>query len=128
MELSGTIKLIDATKEVGSGGFKKRDLVITTSEDYPQHILVQFTQDKCDILDGYAVGQEVIVGINLRGKIWVNPKGEEVYFNTIQGWKINKTQSKNPKPQGSAIPQMAPQQAFDSQQSSDDEEDSDLPF
>jgi hypothetical protein len=29
--------MIDQTKEVGSGGFKKRDVVVTTDEQYPQH-------------------------------------------------------------------------------------------
>jgi len=88
MELSGKIKVIDSTKEVGTSGFKKRDVVVTTSEQYPQDIQVQFVQDKCDLLDGYKVGQEVTIGINLRGRLWTNPKGEDVYFNTIQGWNI----------------------------------------
>ena len=88
MELVGKIKMIDTTKEVGSGGFKKRDIVISTDEQYPQHILVQFVQDKCDLLDKFKVGQEVKVGINLRGRDWVNAQGETVYFNTIQGWNI----------------------------------------
>jgi hypothetical protein len=26
---------------------------------------------------------------------WVNPKGESVYFNTIQGWRIEKVESVN---------------------------------
>jgi len=88
MEITGKIKFIDVTKEVGSNNFKKRDVVITTDESYPQHILIQFVKDKCDILDKYAVGQEVTIGINLRGNEWVNPQGETVYFNTIQGWNI----------------------------------------
>ena len=28
MEVTGKIKMIDQTKEVGSGGFKKRDIVV----------------------------------------------------------------------------------------------------
>ena len=89
MELSGKVKFIDTTKEVGTGGFKKRDIVITTEEQYPQHILVQFVQDKCDLLNQIKVGDVVTVGLNLRGREWVNPNGETVYFNTIQGWKIS---------------------------------------
>ena len=89
MEVVGKIKSIGQTSEVGSSNFKKRDIVVTTQEQYPQHILIQFVQDKCDILDKYKVGQSVTVGVNLRGREWVNKKGETVYFNTIQGWKIN---------------------------------------
>lgn len=128
MEINGKIKLIDATKEVGNSGFSKRDIVITTDEQYPQHILVQFVQDKCDILDNYAVGQEVIVGINLRGRIWVNPQGQEVYFNTIQGWKISKREIQGPQPQGNAIPQISPQQSFEPSPNSNEDENDDLPF
>jgi len=87
MEVTGKIKLIDITKEVGTT-FKKRDIVITTDEQYPQHILVQFVQDKCDLLNGFKVGESVKIDINLRGREWTNPQGEVVYFNTIQGWRI----------------------------------------
>ena len=87
MQVQGTIKMIGETQQV-SGSFRKRELVVTTAEQYPQMILIEFNQDKCDVLDKYKVGQEVNVSINLRGREWVNPQGEVKYFNTIQGWKI----------------------------------------
>lgn len=89
MEIQGIIKQIKDTQEVSSN-FKKRELVITTNEQYPQNILVEFNQDKCDVLNGYKLGQEVKVSINIRGREWINPQGEEKYFNTIQGWRIEK--------------------------------------
>lgn len=48
MEIQGRIKMLGSTQTVGSGGFRKRELVITTEEQYPQHLLVEFVQDKCD--------------------------------------------------------------------------------
>jgi hypothetical protein len=90
MEVVGKIKMIDVTKEVGTSGFKKRDVVVTTDEKYPQDILVQFVQDGCDLLNGFKVGENVTIGINLKGREWMNPKAELVYFNTIQGWNIKK--------------------------------------
>lgn len=90
MEVVGKIKMIDTTKEVGTSGFKKRDVVVTTDEKYPQDILVQFVQDGCDLLNGFKVGDAVTIGINLKGREWMNPKAELVYFNTIQGWNIKK--------------------------------------
>ena len=90
MELNGKIKFIGTTQEVGAT-FKKRELVVTTEEQYPQTILVEFTQDKCDVLNSYVIGQDVKVGINLRGREWVNPQGETKYFNSIQGWRIEKS-------------------------------------
>jgi len=102
MEVTGKIKMIDQTKEVGSGGFKKRDIVVTTDEQYPQHILVQFVQDKCDLLNNFQVGEQVKIDINLRGREWTNPQGETVYFNTIQGWRIGKVQADAPTAQADA--------------------------
>ena len=92
MEVLGKVKVINETQQV-SASFKKRELVVVTSEQYPQTILIEFTQDKCDVLSGYNVGDEVTVGINLRGREWVNPQGETKYFNSIQGWKISKGES-----------------------------------
>lgn len=89
MEVIGKIKFIGPDEQV-SASFTKRQLVVTTEEQYPQHISIEFNQDKCDLLDAYKVGQEVEVGINLRGREWTNPQGETKYFNSIQGWKIKK--------------------------------------
>lgn len=88
MEVQGNIKTIGETQTFGSNGFRKRELVVTTDEQYPQTILIEFVQDKCDILNNYAAGQKVKIGINLRGREWINPQGETKYFNSIQGWKI----------------------------------------
>ena len=88
MEIQGKIKEIGQTKEYGSKGFKKRELVITSEEQYPQFILIEFVQDKCDLLNAFAVDQSVKIGINIRGREWVNPQGETKYFNSIQGWRI----------------------------------------
>ncbi len=89
MEVTGKIKYKSGDIQV-SDNFKKAELVITTEEQYPQHILIEFVQDKCDLIDPYQIGQEVKVSINLRGREWVNPQGETKYFNQIQGWKIEK--------------------------------------
>lgn len=88
MEVVGIIKLVGATQEIGAKGFRKRELVVTTAEDYPQMIMIEFTQDKVDLLNSFEVGQSVKVSINLRGREWINPQGEAKYFNSLQGWKI----------------------------------------
>jgi hypothetical protein len=89
MQIEGKVKLVNATQVV-SDKFSKRTLVVVTSDTYPQEIEVQFTQDKCSLLDGLSVGAEVTIGVNLRGRMWTNPQGEDKYFNTIEGWKIEK--------------------------------------
>lgn len=88
MEIQGVIKLIGETQTFGDNGFRKRDLVVTTEEQYPQDILVEFIQDKVDLLNAYKTNQQVKVSINLRGREWISPQGEVKYFNSIQGWRI----------------------------------------
>lgn len=96
MEISGRIKMIDETKSFGGNGFRKREVVVTTDEQYPQHIMIEFTQDKCDLLNHYKIGEAVKIAINLRGREWVNPQGETKYFNSIQGWRIERLGGQQP--------------------------------
>ena len=95
MEIQGRIKQIFPSQMIGQNGFEKRDLVIVTEEQYPQTIIIQFTQQRCDLLNNLQVGQNVKVYINIRGREWTNQQGEIKYFNTIEGWKIEMIQTTN---------------------------------
>ena len=95
MEIQGRIKQIFPSQVIGQNGFEKRDLVIITEEQYPQTIIIQFTQQRCNLLYSLQVGQFVKVYINIRGREWTNPQGEIKYFNTIEGWKIEVIQTTN---------------------------------
>jgi hypothetical protein len=108
MEIQGRIKTIFATEAVGANGFQKRDLVITTEEQYPNDIIIQFTQSKCALLDTLQVGQRVNVQFNLQGREWTSPQGEVKYFNTVVGWKIELIQTTNVAQQTQQY-QQAPQ-------------------
>ncbi|MFM1807924.1 MAG: hypothetical protein RLZZ242_649 [Bacteroidota bacterium] len=126
MEIQGTIKMIGETKTFGSNGFRKREMVITTQEQYPQDLLVEFIQDKCDLLSQFAPGQQVNVGINLKGREWTSPQGEVKYFNSIQGWRIE-GQSNDASKVGAA--DLPPMTDFPMADASDAEGDyDDLPF
>ena len=118
MEIQGRIKQIFPSQMIGQNGFEKRDLVITTEEQYPQTIIIQFTQQRCDLLDSLQVGQRVKVYVNIRGREWTNPQGETKYFNTIEGWKIEVIQTTNvanqqpvQQPAAQAAPAPPPQRA-----------------
>jgi translation initiation factor IF-3 len=124
MEVSGKVKVINPVQQV-SASFKKRELVVTTEEQYPQHIMIEFTQDKCDLLNNYTVGDTVKVSINLRGREWTNPQGETKYFNSIQGWRIEKIQS---EVSPSQLPPVPASTAFETASSFTEEEHDDLPF
>lgn len=125
MELQGKIKLIDETKTYGTGGFKKREMVITTEEQYPQVVMIEFVQDKTDLLNPYQVGQDVKVSINIRGREWVNPQGETKYFTNIVGWRI---ESLAQAPPSGDMPPMPPAEAFESTNDLNEEDHDDLPF
>ncbi len=71
MELLGKIKLIGDIKTYGDNGFRKRELVLTTEDQYPQHILIEFVQNNCELLDNFE-----------------SPDQGIKYFNSIQGWRI----------------------------------------
>ena len=96
MEVIWKIKLIGEAQTFGASGFRKRELVVTTDEQYPQMLMIEFVQDKCELLNNYAVGQDVKVSINLRGREWINPEGVAKYFNSIQGWRIERLASQEP--------------------------------
>ena len=125
MEIQGKIKLIGETQTFGSNGFRKRELVITTEEQYPQSIMIEFVQDKSELLNNYQVGQNVKININLRGREWVNPQGETKYFNSIQGWRIENLQQNE---QGEDIPPVPPADAFEPVKDLNEEDYDDLPF
>lgn len=123
MEVTGKIRVVNPEQQV-SASFKKRELVVTTDEQYPQHIMIEFTQDKCDLLNNYAIGEPVKVSINLRGREWVNPQGETRFFNSIQGWRIEKLVADAP----AASAPMPAAQAFAPATNLNEDEPDDLPF
>jgi hypothetical protein len=109
MEVVGKVKVIGETQSFGANGFLKRELVVTTADQYPQDILIEFVQDKTLLLDSYEVGDELKVGINLRGREWINNEGVAKYFNSVQGWKIDKLQNNAPE----ETPEETPQETQD---------------
>ncbi|MFI8377543.1 DUF3127 domain-containing protein [Leeuwenhoekiella sp. NPDC079379] len=126
MEVQGKVKMVGDTQSFGSNGFRKREIVVTTEEQYPQHIMVEFVQDKTDLLDSYKPGQNVKISINLRGREWVNPQGETKYFNSIQGWRIENLEGSSPGAAG--MPPVPPADQFEPASDFDDDDHDDLPF
>ena len=113
-EVQGKIKVIGEVQTFGTD-FTKRQLVVTTDEQYPQTISIDFVKDKCSLLDNYSIGQDVKVSINLGGREWINPQGEAKYFNSITGWRIEKLET-------------APNVPLPPVQNVSNEEPDDLPF
>ncbi len=126
MELSGKIKKIMDLQTFDSG-FRKKEMVITTAENYPQDIIIEFTQDRVNLLDPLQEGQDVKVSINIRGREWINPQGEAKYFNSINGWRVELIQAVNTQPSQDLPPVPPTVQSFPQDVQNTQEED-DLPF
>lgn len=126
MELTGSIKLIQEEERI-SDRFKKRGLVLSTQEQYPQDIMIEFVQEKTELLDSFQQGQRVTISINIRGREWKSPNGEVKYFTSIQGWRIQKTEAEAP---GMQQPMGGPKDTAPQAPAPDlsDKDGDDLPF
>lgn len=120
MEAEGRlIEIFDANQVTDT--FRKREFVVEMggNPNYPETVLFQLVQDKCDILDNFKVNDEIVVSFDLRGRKWKSPKGEIKYFNTLQAWKLNKKSNA-----AAGGPPDFPEAPFDNEPPMDD----DLPF
>jgi hypothetical protein len=88
-KINGTLKVANQTQVI-SEKFSKREFVIETKDQYPQQVMFQLTQDKCELLSAFKVGNEIEVSFNLRGKSWTSPAGEVKYFNTLEAWRLER--------------------------------------
>ncbi|HLP34778.1 MAG TPA: DUF3127 domain-containing protein [Amoebophilaceae bacterium] len=91
MNITGKLIEINDSQYV-SESFKKRAFVLEYIENpqYPEYVSFELVQDKCDLLDGFSVGEEVTVHFNLRGRKWTNADGIVKYFNSLQAWRLER--------------------------------------
>jgi hypothetical protein len=83
IEIKGTVETILEIQEFASG-FKKRTIVVNTGGKYPKMVPVDFAKEKINLLDSLTDGQEVTIGVNLRGSEY-NGK----YYVSLAGWKVD---------------------------------------
>lgn len=87
MDIKGKVLKVLPKMQI-SDKFAKREFVIQTEDKYPQQIIIQTTQERCDLLNDISEGDEVQAFINIRGREWISPTGEQRFFNTLEAWKI----------------------------------------
>jgi len=89
--VKGTIRKIN--QEATFGKMRKKSLILETDEKYPQKLEIDFVNDKISILDNAKLdaGEQVEIGINIRGREWTSPKNEVKYFTSLTGWKIDRS-------------------------------------
>lgn len=74
-----------------SDTFRKRDFVIEVSDGtHSQEILLELHQDRVDLIDPYADGEEIKCSVNIRGKKYEKPLEDPRWFNSLVCWKIER--------------------------------------
>jgi len=99
MTATGQLIEIFDTQQV-TDKFAKREFVVEMGNNpqYPETVIFQLVQDKCDLLDGYKKGDQIEVGFDLKGRKWTNKEGIDKYFNSLQAWKLNKVGAQQAAP------------------------------
>ncbi|WP_396588260.1 DUF3127 domain-containing protein [Bermanella sp. R86510] len=101
-EAQGVIHSIDETREYGQNGFTKREFVMQLTGDgenpaYPNYIALEVIKDKCELMDQYQAGDEVIVHFNLSGRLWNAPGKPEKCFTSLQAWRVERAGAEQPQ-------------------------------
>ena len=88
LKIKGTVYKV-SQEEIKSEKFKKREVILEVIEGtYKQHLTVQFSNAKCDLLNNVRQGDMISISINLKGRLWTGNDGIEKGFNTLEGWQI----------------------------------------
>lgn len=89
MEVKGQVYKVGETQQV-TDKFRKREVILVTEPmgQYPQHIKVQFSQDKCALADTLQAGHDVTFQCNLRGKLYTDKNGAENCITNLEVWKV----------------------------------------
>lgn len=91
VSITGNIRQIGSVQEVGTT-FKKRELILTEpSGQRAQHIPIEFTMDRCSMLDGFKEGEEVTVAAFVNGREWTGKDGVTKFFLSLGGNRIERT-------------------------------------
>lgn len=89
--ITGNIRQLGKVQEVGAS-FKKRELILTEpSGQRSQHIPIEFTMDRCNMLDGFKEGEEVTVAAFVNGREWTGKDGVTKFFLSLSGNRIERT-------------------------------------
>ncbi len=98
MEIQGIIYKIGQVQQV-TDSYKKLEVIVKTEtqSQYPQHVKIQFSQDKCALADTLKQGDECKFSINLRGKLYTGKDGNENVITNLECWKVE-TLSAAPEP------------------------------
>lgn len=114
-EITGRIYSIAPTQQIaskdGQSVYLKREFILdctrydawTGEAGYENFVKLEFSGDKCQALDGFAVGQVVVVSFNVQG-VRYKRDGKDEIFTTIRPYRIEERKG-GPRPQTQQPPQ-----------------------
>ena len=89
IKLKARVVEVSETELVGNNAMKKRELIVEEVDtQYPQTFKIEFIKDKVDLLNPLIPLMTILVSVNVRGKEVVRDDGSKMYFQSMQGWKI----------------------------------------
>lgn len=91
-EVTGKIKIIGELQSFASG-FTKIQVVVTSDEQYPSDIPIEFFKDKASFLDDYTIGDSVKIDVNIKGSEY-----QGKYYVGLIGWRISKQDTSKQSP------------------------------
>ena len=90
MQLTGEIFLIGLSKHINDNlAIREFTLVTDKSGSHPQFHQLQMINSRGDILNSLKVGDQVVVDINVKGRM--SKEGDKAY-NSLEAWRVNKSQ------------------------------------
>lgn len=91
--IEGAIYHVGEVQTVGQKGAQKRVVVVETIGDYPQKIPCEFFGKNLDKADRLAVGDEVLIAVNLRGR-----EANGKFYGSLDAWHVKVTKRANAAP------------------------------
>ena len=126
-EIQGKLIVKKDTRQV-SDSFRVREFVLEVARQvgentYLNPIQFQVTQDRCELLDGIELNEELKLSFDIRGREWTSPQGDVKYFSSLDAWRVERVSAhENPFANEAAAAPAAPS----AEASATSEED--LPF
>jgi single-strand DNA-binding protein len=92
LEITGTLIKLYEEKVFNStrveGGFRVREFVIRTHDNFPQEIVFQLTQNKIELLNSVQLNSEIRVKFNLKGR-----ESNGRHYNSLDAWALDSAAS-----------------------------------
>ncbi len=97
--------------------FRKREFVIEDKQnvganEFIDTIKFQLTQDRCELVDNFEIGEEIKLHFNIRGRRW-EKDGQVSYFNNLEAWKVEKVAAETPEAPPHTLDDIPPEPTDD---------------